>query len=89
MAMVKQLLRKHHHRRRPSAHLVRTSSPFVDGQRVTLLDLDFDEVTRDEAILSRLQGVRSVDDAKVALKGVPGAKINFDPEITIEFTPDK
>jgi len=91
MAMVKQLLTGAHLSIgvEPSGHLVRTSSPFVDGQRVTLLDLDFDEVTRDEAILSRLQGVRSVDDAKVALKGVPGAKINFDPEITIEFTPDR
>ena len=73
----------------PSGHLVRTSSPFVEGQRVTLLDLDFDEVTKDEAVVSRLQSVRSVDDAKAALKDVPGVKINFDPEITIEFTPEK
>jgi hypothetical protein len=73
----------------PSGPLVRTSSPFVEGQRVTLLDLDFDEVTKDEAVVSRLQGVRSVDDAKAALKDVPGVKINFDPEITIEFTPVK
>ena len=73
----------------PSGRLVRTSSPFVEGQRVTLLDLNFDEVTKDEAVVSRLQGVRSVDDAKAALKDVPGVKINFDPEITIEFTPEK
>jgi hypothetical protein len=91
IAMIKQLIAGAHLSIavEPSGHVVRTSSPFVEGQRVTLLDLDFDEVTKDEALVSRLQGVRSVDDAKAALKDVPGLKINFDPEITIEFTPEK
>ena len=91
IAMIKQLLAGAHFSIavEPSGHLVRTSSPFVEGQRVTLLDLDFDEVTKDEAVVSRLQGVRSVDDAKAALKDVPGVKINFDPEITVEFTAEK
>jgi hypothetical protein len=91
IAMIKQVLAGAHFLIgvQPSGHLVRTSSPFVAGQRVTLLDLDFDEVTKDEAVASRLQGVRSVDDAKAALKDVPGVKINFDPEITIEFTPER
>jgi hypothetical protein len=91
IAMIKQVLAGAHFsiEVQPSGHLVRTSSPFVEGQRVTLLDLDFDQVTKDEAVFSRLQGVRSVDDAKAALKGVPGVKVNFDPEITIEFTPER
>jgi hypothetical protein len=91
VAMIKQLIAGAHLSIavEPSGHLVRTSSPFVEGQRVTLLDLDLDEATKDEAVVSRLQGVRSLDDAKAALKDVPGVKINFDPEITIEFTPEK
>jgi hypothetical protein len=91
VAMIKQLIAGAHLSIavEPSGRLVRTSSPFVEGQRVTLLDLDLDEATKDEAVVSRLQGVRSVDDAKAALKDLPGVKINFDPEITIEFTPEK
>ena len=91
IAMIKQLIAGAHLSIavEPSGHLVRTSSPFVEGQRVNLLDLDFDAVAKDEVVVSRLQGVRSVDDAKAALKDVPGVKINFDPEITIEFTPEK
>ncbi len=72
----------------PSGRLVRTSSPFVEGRRVTLLDLDFDQAIEDEAVALRLQGVENVDAAKAALKDVPGMKITFDREITIEFAPE-
>ena len=91
IAMIKQLLAGAHLSIavEPAGRLVRTSSPFIEGPRVTLLDLDFDQVTNDPAVLSRLQGVKSLDDAKSALKGVPGVKIDLDPEITIEFTSDK
>ena len=91
LMMIKQLLAGAHLSIavEPLGRLVRTSSPFIEGPRVILLDVDFDQVMNDPAVLSRLQGVRTLDDAKIALKGVPGMKINLDPEITIEFTPDK
>ena len=73
----------------PAGRLVRTSSPYVDGQRVTLLDVDLDRVLNDETVVARLQGAKSPDEAKAALKDMPGLKINLDPEITIEFTPEK
>jgi hypothetical protein len=73
----------------PSGKVVRTSSPFVDAQRVTLLDVDFDQVMTDPDVVSRLQHLTSVDAAKIALKGAPGVRILFDPEITIEFTSEK
>ena len=37
----------------------------------------------------RLQAATTADDAKAVVKGAPGLKINFDREITIEFTPKK
>lgn len=72
----------------PSGRLVRTSSPFVEGPRVTLLDLDFDRAIEEETVALRLQGVKSVDAAKAALKDVPGMKVNLDRETTIEFEPE-
>jgi hypothetical protein len=74
----------------PAGALVRTSSPFVEGQRVTLLDIDLDTVLADETLLPRIQAVAATPaDAKAVLLAAKGLKINLDPEITIEFTPEK
>ena len=69
----------------PAGRLVRTSSPYVTGQRVTLVDVDVDSLLNDDTLLQRLQAARTPDEAKAILKAVPGLKINLDPEITIEF----
>ena len=72
----------------PAGALVRTSSPFVEGQRVTLLDIDLDTVLADETLLPRIQAVAATPaEAKAVLLSAKGLKINLDPEITIEFTP--
>ena len=74
----------------PAGTLVRTSSPFVDGQRVTLMDIDLDAVLADETLLPRIQAVAATPtEAKAVLLAAKGLKINLDPEITIEFTPAK
>ena len=74
----------------PAGALIRTSSPFVDGQRVTLLDIDLDTVLADETLLPRIQAVAANPvEAKAVLLKANGLKINLDQEITIEFTPAK
>ena len=74
----------------PAGALVRTSSPFVEGQRVTLLDIDLDTVLADDTLLPRIQAVAATPaEAKAVLMSAKGLKINLDPEITIEFTPAK
>ena len=74
----------------PAGTLVRTSSPFVEGPRVTLLDIDLDTVLADETLLPRIQAVAATPaEAKAVLMSAKGLKINLDPEITIEFTPAK
>ena len=71
----------------PAGIVVRTSSPYVEGQRVTLLEVDLDEVLKDETLLPRLQAATTPDEAKAVIKGAAGLKINLDRTITIEFTP--
>jgi len=68
-------------------HLVATSSPFVEGSRVTLLDMDFERLLADDARLEELalKRTRSLQDAKRILKDAPGFKVVSDPEVTIEF----
>jgi hypothetical protein len=71
----------------PEGTLVATSSAFADGQRVTLMDVDVDQLMKDDTLLPRLQSARTTDELKAVLKDVPGLKVNLDREITIEFLP--
>jgi hypothetical protein len=71
----------------PAGTVVRSSSPYVEGSRVTLLEVDLDEVLKDETLLPRLQAATTPDEAKAIVKGAAGLKINLDRAITIEFTP--
>jgi hypothetical protein len=73
----------------PDGAIVRTSSPYVEGPRVTLLEVDLDEVLKDDALIARLQAATTQDEAKAAVRAAAGVKINLDREITVEFTPAK
>jgi hypothetical protein len=73
----------------PAGPLVRTSSPYVDGQRVTLLEVDLDEVLKDETLLPRLQAAKTEDEAKAVVQNARGLKINLTRDITVEFSPAK
>ena len=68
-----------------AGRIIRTNSPYVQGQRVTLVDMDFNELLADEAILRKLQGIESLEQAKTLFKGVKGFTFNFDREVTVEF----
>jgi hypothetical protein len=71
----------------PAGTLVKTSSPFVDGTRVTLLDVNLDQVLANEALIARVQAAKTPEETKAALTDVPGLRITLDREVTIEFTP--
>jgi hypothetical protein len=71
----------------PEGRLVRTSSPFVEGNRVTLIDLDFDKAAADPDLATKLQSLKTVDDVKAAVSSLQGVKIPLDPEISIAFQP--
>jgi hypothetical protein len=71
----------------PAGTVVRSSSPYIEGSRVTLLEFDLDEVLKDQTLLPRLQKAATEDEAKAIIKDAPGLKINLDRAITIEFTP--
>jgi hypothetical protein len=71
--------------------LVRTSSPYVEGNRVTLLDFDMEELLKDPDALQKMDALplgpdMSITEAREAMAkaGVKGLKIN-DPHVTIEM----
>jgi hypothetical protein len=89
MAMIKSLLAGAHVSLglEPEGMLVRTNSAYAEGARVTLLDVDLDQVLKDDALAQRLQAAKTPDELKAVLKDVPGLKLTLEKEITIEFTP--
>lgn len=71
----------------PEGRLVQTTSPFVEGNRVTLVDIDIDRAGADPDLARKLQGATTPEDTKAMLNSVAGVKITLDPEISIEFSP--
>ncbi len=71
-----------------SGKIVKTNSPHVSGNTVTLMEMDFDKFLNDISKLKKLaqHQPKSLDDAKALIKDFPGMKIHLDPEITVEFT---
>ena len=72
----------------PEGKVVQTNSPFVEGARVTLMEMNFDALLGDEAKLKQFSAAMdggSIADAKRLMKGLQGVKINLDPEVRIEF----
>jgi hypothetical protein len=68
--------------------IVRTSSPFVEGTRVTVLEMDLGLLLRDRANLKTLEKIEpgaSVAEMMPLLKDVKGIKVNQSP-LTIEFS---
>jgi hypothetical protein len=73
----------------PEGRLVQSSSAFVDGNRVTLIDVDIDKAASDPDLVTKLQSPRTFEEAKAAINSIPGFRITLDPEISITFTPAK
>jgi hypothetical protein len=94
MAMVRQMFKGLHMGLSVNVEgeIVKTNSPYVEGSRVTLMDIDFDPLLANaedlKALSSKLEKTKG-DDRKTmeALKGIKGLKITTDPEVSIEFKP--
>ncbi len=65
--------------------IVKTNSPYVSGNKVTILEMDFEQLLADESKLAQIQGVTTIEDAKRAFKDVKGFKMNLDTEVRVEF----
>jgi outer membrane murein-binding lipoprotein Lpp len=95
MAMMKQMFKGLHMGMSVdvAGKVVKTNSLYVEGSKVTLMDIDFDPLLSDDEgfkTLSAKMETAMGDDRKImeALKGIKGLKITTDPEISIEFAPE-
>jgi hypothetical protein len=65
--------------------IVKTNSPYVQGSKVTLLEMDFSQLLDNDQLLGQVTQPGSIEEAKKLLQGVKGFKVNLDREVTIEF----
>ncbi len=89
LALIKQMLAGAHIgvAIEPAGTLVKTNSPYVDGNRVTLVDLDLDRLFADDTTIAKLQAAPDSAAAQAVLAAVPGIKIVTTPDVSIEFLP--
>jgi hypothetical protein len=66
-------------------HIVKTNSPYVEGSKVTLLEMDFSQLISNDKLLSEVAEPSSIEEAKKLLQGVKGFKVNLDREVSVEF----
>jgi hypothetical protein len=65
-----------------NGRILKSNAPYVDGSRVTLMQIDFDKLLTDEAALLKLQSAKNLK----SLAAVPGLKVVAEPNVTIEFS---
>ena len=62
--------------------IIKSNAPYVEGSRVTLMQIDFDKLLNDDAALMKLQSAKDIK----SLAAVPGLKVVTEPTVTIEFS---
>ncbi len=68
--------------------VIKTSSPYLDGNRVTLMEMDFEALLGNEKKFREFVATAedgSLETAKRVLKDLPGIKVHLDREVTIDF----
>src|SRR6185503_11568297 len=71
--------------------LLRSNSPVMKGNRVTILDLDLDKIINnlDESKVQRAMSPGSMQELLWQLGDMPGAIVPVDHEVFLEFEPSR
>jgi hypothetical protein len=65
-----------------NGRILKSNAPYVQGSRVTLMQIDFDKLLTDETGLQKLLAAPDTTSAS----GLPGVKFVHEPKLTIEFS---
>jgi TolA-binding protein len=67
--------------------IVRTNATHREGSKITLMEVDFGKLMENEDALKKINQLepRNIDQARKLLKDVPGIKVEFNPELRVEF----
>lgn len=64
-----------------------TDASFVDGSKVTLMEIDFSEIIKNKEVFKKFQGAKpeTMEEFKEVVGDVEGIKIEFKEQVTIKF----
>ena len=70
-----------------NGNIEQTDAAFVDGSKVTLMEIDFAEIIKHKDVLENLQKSKpeTMEQFKEAVGDLPGIKIEFKEQVTIKF----
>ncbi|GMR25324.1 MAG: hypothetical protein BMS9Abin39_0613 [Ignavibacteria bacterium] len=70
-----------------NGNIVESNATFVDGSKVTLLDIDFSELLKNKKSLELLKKhpPNNLDEMKEIVKNVPGIKLELQKPVSIKF----
>jgi hypothetical protein len=64
-----------------------TDASFVDGNKITLMEIDFSEVIKNKEILENLQKnkPKTMEEFKQVIGDIPGIKVEFKEQVIVKF----
>lgn len=67
--------------------IVETNASYVDGSKITLLDIDFSELLNNKESLElfKKNPPDNLDEMKAIVENIPGIKVEFQKPVTIKF----
>ena len=70
-----------------NGEIVETNASYVDGSKVTLLDIDFSELLKDKESLElfKKNPPDNLDEMKAIVENIPGMKVEFQKPVKIKF----
>jgi hypothetical protein len=72
---------------RPEGEIVETDAAYRDGNRITILEMDFNKLLADEKQFESFAEKKpgTIEETKALLKNIPGFKIELNKKITIKY----
>jgi tetratricopeptide (TPR) repeat protein len=68
-------------------NITSTNATHREGSKITLMEVDFGKLLENEEALKKINQLepRNADEARKLLKDVPGIKVEFNPQLRVEF----
>ncbi len=70
-----------------NGEIVETNASYVDGSKVTMLDIDFSEILKDKESLElfKKNPPDNFDEMKAIVENIPGMKVEFQKPVIVKF----
>jgi len=70
-----------------NGEIVETNASFVDGSKVTMLDIDFSEILKNKESLEMFKKnpPDNLDEMKAIVENIPGMKVEFQKPVIVKF----